>query len=127
MLRLRAHQDVAGCVAERPAEDLLVRGRQVEIVLGKERPHQREAVRVQAARAEANDRVARLDRGSVDQLVALDDADAAAREVERLGLHEPRMLRRLPADEGAAGELAAARDGRDELGDALGHEPAHAT
>ena len=46
--------------------------------------------------------------GPVEDVVALDDADARPGEVERAGLHEPGVLRRLPADERAA-RLAAAR------------------
>ena len=40
---------------------------------------------------------------AVEQVVALDDADARTGEVERPGLHQPGMLGRLAADEGAAG------------------------
>ena len=55
---------------------------------------------------------------------ALDDADAAAGEVERVGLHEPRVLGRLAADQRRAGLAAAGRDAADELGDADRVEPA---
>jgi hypothetical protein len=54
----------------------------------------------------------------VDDLVALDDAHDAAREVVVLAVVEPRHLGRLPADERAAVGLAPAREARDHV---VGH------
>ena len=55
---------------------------------------------------------------------ALDDADAAAGQVERRRLHQPRVLGGLAADQRAAGLATAGRDRADELGDALRDRPA---
>ena len=54
---------------------------------------------------------------AVDDARALDDADRGAGQVERVGVHQPRVLGRLAADEGAARLAAAGRDAADELGD----------
>ena len=63
----------------------------------------------------------------VHQPVALHDADAEAGQVELVGLHQPRVLGRLAADERAAGQPAAvghrADDRRDALRARLGRRP----
>ena len=55
---------------------------------------------------------------------ALDDADAAAGEVELVRLEEAGVLGRLAADERGARLAAAGGDAADELGDADRIEPA---
>ena len=54
---------------------------------------------------------------------ALDDPDAAAGQVELVGLHEPGMLGGLAADQRRAGRAAAGGDAADELGHADRVEP----
>ena len=87
-------------------------------------PHQREAVRVRPARREGEDRVADLDARAVDDLVALDDPEREAGEVEVVGGVHVGKLGRLAAEQRAAGLPAAVGDALDELGDAIGSEPA---
>src|SRR5207302_9999739 len=76
----------------------------------------REAVRVQAAGGKADDEVARNAARPVDDAVALDDADAGAREVELLVAVHAGQLGGLAADERAAGGAADLRCTFDELG-----------
>ena len=83
-------------------EALLVRLGEVEVVLGKQRPDEREAVGVEAARRQADDDVAGREPGAIDQPVALDDPGARAGEVELARVEQPGMLGRLAADERAA-------------------------
>ena len=125
MLWFGAHEGAARRIAETSAQDFLVRRRQVEIVLGDEGADQRVAVGMEAARGEAEDGVSRLGRRPVDQLVTLDDPDAAAREVEGLRIHDPRVLGRLAADERTARQPAATGDRLDQLGHAFGDQPAN--
>ena len=75
---------------------------------------------MEPGRRQAEDDVAGADRRAVDDVGALDDADAAARQVERVVVHQARVLGRLAADERAARLAAAGRDPADELGDAIG-------
>ena len=74
----RAHRVAAG-VAERPAQPRLVRLGEVEVPLGQQRADEREAVRVEPGRAEADDRVAGPDGRAIDDPRALDDADRSTR------------------------------------------------
>src|SRR5205085_5254250 len=60
---------------------------------------------------------------AVDQLIALDDADAGAREVELVASVYAGKLRRLSADERTACRAADLRCSLDELGDLLGVDP----
>ena len=85
VVRLRLEQRLRLGVAQHPAQDRLVRRVEVEVVLGDERPDEREAVRVEAGRGEADDGVARLRRRPVEEPVALPDPDAEPREVELVG------------------------------------------
>ena len=74
---------------------------------------------MQAARLEADDRVAWLAAGAVDQVVPVDDADARAGEVELRLAVDARQLGRLSADQQAARGPADVRRALDELGDLL--------
>ena len=60
----------------------------------------------------------------VDDAVALDDAEREAREVEVVGAVHVGQLGRLAAEQRAARLAAAVRDPLDEIGDAVGIEPA---
>ena len=80
--------------------------------------HERVAVGMEPAAGQADDRVARLRLGAIDQLVALDEADAEAGQVERVGGHHARMLGRLAADERAADVVARLCHARHERRDA---------
>ena len=91
----------------------------VEVVVADELAHEREAVRVEAGRGEADDDVAGLAARAVDQVVAVDDADAGAGEVELVLAVDARELRRLAADQRAAGVAADLGCALDELGDLL--------
>ena len=112
---LRAAAQSAGLVEVEPG-----RGEQVGpvVVLGLEHPpHEREPVRVHAGRREADHGVAGHDVAPVDELVAIDDADAGAGEVELAVAVDPGELRRLAADERDAGRAADLGGSLDELGD----------
>ena len=74
--------------------------------------------------AQPQDHVARRRPRAVDDPRALDDADAAAGQVELVGLEQARVLRRLAADQGRPGHAAAGGHAADELGDADRVEPA---
>ena len=76
---------------------------------------QREAVRVQARRGEAENDVARPTSLRGRSSLALDGADREAGEVEVAALIEPRHLGGLAADQGGAGDPAALGDAGDEL------------
>ena len=76
------------------------------------------------ADGEADHRVAALDGRAVDQLVAVDDADARAREVELALAVDPGQLRRLAADERDARRAAHLGRALDELGHLLELDPA---
>src|SRR6185295_7708949 len=81
---------------------------------------ERIAVRVRAARGEAEECVARPDRFAVEDAVLLDHPDAKSGEVVFAGRVHAGHLGGLAADQRAAGELAAARNALDDLrGDAL--------
>ena len=75
-------------------------------------------------RRQPEDRVAGADRRPVDDVGPLDDADAAAGQVEGVDLHQARVLGGLAADQRTAGIATAGRHRPDELGDPLGHDPA---
>ncbi len=68
------------------------------------------------------DHVAGADRRPVDDVGPFDDADAAARQVEGIDLHQPRVLGGLATDQRTAGIAATGRHRADELGDPLGHD-----
>ena len=115
----------AGDVRERaraaaePADDVEVEARRREqvravvVLLLEHAPDEREAVRVDAGRREADHDVAGLDRGAVERLV--DDADARAGEVELAVAVDARELGRLAADERDARLTADLRRAFDEL------------
>ena len=92
----------------------------VEVRVADQRADEREPVRVDPRRAEADDHVALLAvLRPVDEILALDDADAGAGEVELLVAVDPGQLGGLAADERAAGGAADFRGTLDELGDEL--------
>ena len=78
-------------------------------------PHQREAVAVEAARGEPDDRVALADRGAVDQPLALDHADAEADQLELALRVDAGHRGRLAAEQRAAGAPAALGDAAQRL------------
>ena len=77
---------------------------------------------MQARRAHRDRDVARAHAIGTEQSIGLDDARARTRDVVLVRLQQARMLGGLTADEGATGDLAAARDTGDDRGDALGHD-----
>ena len=88
------HRRLEEQVAHRLPVELLVQ-------VGEHAARERQAVRVDAARGDADDRVARLDPVAGHDRVEVDEADAEAHEVEA-------VRRRMPAhDLGQHGELAA--------------------
>ena len=72
---------------------------------------------MQAARGEADDRVAGLAARAVDQVVGVDEADAGAGEVELVLFVDAGELGRLAADQHAAGGAADLGCALDELRD----------
>ena len=81
------------------------------------RPDEREPVGVEAGRREAQDHVPGPGRAAVDDPRPLHDADAAARQVELVRLHDPWVLGRLAADERGTRLATAGGHATDELGD----------
>ena len=77
--------------------------------------HQAVAVGVQAGAGQAEHHVAGLDGPAVDDVVALDDADAEAGHVVIARLVEVGQDGRLAADQGAVGLHAAVADALDEI------------
>ena len=71
------------------------------------------------ADGQADDDVARLDRGAVDHAVAVDDPDAGGGEVELVLAVDARQLGRLAADQRDARRAADLGGALDELGDLL--------
>src|SRR6266511_3129720 len=67
------------------------------VVLLEDAPDEREPVRVHTRRREADDRLAGFDARAVDELLALDHADARSREVELVLAIDPGQLGRLAA------------------------------
>ena len=124
-----ARLDGQGGVGRRPTEgatqERLVGTLEVDLPLAHEGAHQGEAVGVEARRGQAKQDVPGPGRGAVEQVRPLHDADAATGQVEFVDLHEPRMLGRLAADQGAADGRAGvghrAHDGRH----GLRHEASH--
>ena len=88
-LGLGGHEPRRLRLAEGAHELLLVRPSEIDVVLGQESPHEREAVGVETRGGQADDRVARPGRRPVEIPGALHDADAAAGEVERVGSMTP--------------------------------------
>src|SRR6266540_2959267 len=78
----------------------------IEVTVADERPDEREAVRVQAARGKAYHEVAGLAARAVDEAVALNDADTRAGEIQLGLLVDAGQLRGLAADEDAPGRTA---------------------
>src|SRR5436190_1877219 len=114
-LQHRLHVDARGRherVRQRAIADTLA---EVGVRDGQDLPDQRVAVRVRAARLDADDRVARLDARPVDQRGFLHRADAEPREVVLARRVHVRHLGRLAADQRAAGLLAARGDAGDHL------------
>src|SRR5581483_2434632 len=91
----------------------------VVVVFLEQPPHEREAVRVEAGGAKPDDAVAGPDARAVDELVAIDDADAGTCEVELAVAVDARELGRLAADERAARLAADLRRALDEFGHLL--------
>jgi hypothetical protein len=79
---------------------------------------------MQAVRRQAEDDVARPRGRPVEERGALHDPDAEPGQVEVVLAHQPRMLGRLAADEGASREPAAVGDAADQLGDLERVQPA---
>ncbi len=77
-----------------------------------------------AARGQADHRVAGRDPGTVDDGIALDDAERESCQVEVVGSIHVGQLRRLAAEQRAAGLAAAVGDALDDLGHPLEVEPA---
>ena len=123
VVRLGRQGRVAPGVAERPGELLLVRPLERDVPLGEERADEREAVRVEPGRRQAEDHVPGRGRRPVEDVRALHDPDARPGEIERARLHEPGVLGGLAADERAAGLATAVGDAADEGGHRLGVEP----
>ena len=111
--------------AERAAHERLVRLVQPEVVLRHERAHEREAVRMQPVRRQAQDHIARPRGRPVQQRRALHDPHAEPGEVEVVLAHQPRVLGRLAAHQRTAGEPAPVGDAADELRDLVRVQPAH--
>ena len=111
--------------AERAAHERLVRLVQPEVVLRHERAHEREAVRMQPVRRQAQDHIARPRGRPVQQRRALHDPHAEPGEVEVVLAHQPRVLGRLAAHQRTAGEPAPVGDAADELRDLDRVQPAH--
>ena len=87
--------------------------------------HQRVAVAVEAARREADQRVAFADGRSVDHLVAFDDADAETDELEFAFRVHAGHRGGLAAEQCTARALAAFGQAAQRVGGDLGVEPAH--
>ena len=124
LVRRGGHGCLGLGVPERASQARLVRLGEVEIPLGQQRTDQRVAVGMEPGRRQPHDRVAGTDRRPVDDVGALDDADAATRQVEGIDLHQPGVLGGLAADQRAAGIATAGRHRTDQLRDPLGHDPA---
>ncbi len=86
-------------------------------------PREGEAVRVNAGRGKPDDDIALVHGRTVDQAVALDDADACRCEVELIVAVDVRELRRLAADERHACRAADLGGAFDELRDLLEVDP----
>ena len=110
--------------AEGPQQAFLVGATKIEVVRRDQGPDEREAVGVETGGGDPDDGIARPDVAAVDDPVALDGPDAEPGHVERAGVHQPGVLRRLSADQGAAGLATAGRHAADELGDLQGLQPA---
>ena len=99
----------------------------VVVLLVEHAADEREAVRVDARGGKPTTASPALDAGAVDQVVAVDDADAGAREVELAVAVDAGQLGRLAADQRAAGRAADLGRALDELGDLLELDAAAAT
>ena len=96
----------------------------VEGLVPDDRAHEREAVRVQAGRRQADHDVSGAAAGAVDQLRAPHETDARSREVELALAVDARQLGGLAADERAAGRPADGREPLHEVGNLLELEDA---
>src|SRR3954468_15638190 len=95
----------------------------VVVLLLEDAADERKAIGVDAGRREAEDDVARLDPGAVDQRLAVDDSDTGRCEVELALLIHVRHLRRLAADQRDTRRAADLRRALDELSDLLELDP----
>ena len=93
---------------------------QVDAVLLHEMPHEAEAVAVQPARVDADERVAGRDELRSPELVALRDADGEAGHVEVAAGELPGVLGGLAAEQHALRLQAALVDAGHDVGDLLG-------
>ena len=102
-------------VAERPAEERLVRPRRAAARAPRPAPAPASS-RSRGGRDDASPTIASPGPGRrpVQQPRPLADADAEPRQVELVGLHQARVLRRLAADQRAARLAAAVGDPRDQ-------------
>src|SRR3954452_5244924 len=91
----------------------------VVVLLLEDAADEREPVRVNARGREADHGISGFDARAVDQVAALDDADAGAREVEPSVAIDPGQLGRLAADERDTRFAAHGGSSLDELGDVL--------
>ena len=96
-------------LAERPVEPV---GRDVHRHPVEHLAQQRVAVGVRPAGGDADQHVADADVGAGEQLVALDDADERAGDVERARRVHARHLGGLATEQGAAGRLGRPRPSR---------------
>ena len=104
-----------------PCEGVVLRG------AVQDRAHQREAVAVQAAGGQGDEGVAGAHALGAEQRVALDHADAEAREVERARQHRAGVLGGLAAQQRAADLLAGPGDRGDQARDDVGSRRSIAT
>src|SRR4051812_5412998 len=95
----------------------------VVVLLLEDAADERKAIGVDAGRREAEDDVARLDPGAVDQRLAVDASDTGRCEVELALLIHVRHLRRLAADQRDTRRAADLRRALDELSDLLELDP----
>ena len=91
----------------------------VVVLVCEHAPNEREAVCVHARRRKAEHEVAGSPVRTVDDAFAIDDTDARPREVELVIAVDPGQLRRLTAEQHAAGGPADLGHALDELGHLL--------
>ena len=87
--------------------------------------HERESVRVQSARCEADDPIAGMYVAAVHDAILLDDAEAESGEVEVLARIDPGHFGALASDQRRARDLAAPGDSLDHHLGGRQLEPAH--
>jgi hypothetical protein len=103
-------------VAEGSTELLLVGSAEVKVVLGQERADEREPVRMEAARGDPHDRVARSSGGSVEQPLALDtmrhQLDTGIQEMQHIAHATMSCVPARPAPSSCCSVGAAKRTAR---------------